>query len=137
MSEANRALVYEWFEQVWNRKSESAIDRLFHPQGKAHGFPDSDKFVVGPEGFKPVHRSFCGAFPDLSIEVQDVLVEGDRAAIRWKTIMTHTGDHLGIPATGKKVELAGSAFIITDGHQILEAWNIMDLGAMFQKLQTP
>lgn len=137
MSDANRALIYEWFEEVWNRKNEAAIDRLLHPQCKSHGFPDPDGFLVGPEGFKTIHRNFCGAFPDLAVEVEDVLVEGNRAAVRFKTRMTHTGPHLGFPASGKKVELAASSFIITDGHQILEGWNFMDLQAMIQKLKTP
>jgi hypothetical protein len=34
MADANKTLARDWFEQVWNRKSEAAIDRLFHPDGK-------------------------------------------------------------------------------------------------------
>lgn len=37
MSGQNKALARRWFEEVWNQGSESAIDELFHPQGKAHG----------------------------------------------------------------------------------------------------
>ena len=135
MSEANKTLAREWFEQVWNQKSEAAVDRLFHPQGKSWGFPDPDGFLVGPEGFKSVHRNFCGAFPDLHIEIEDVLAEGDHLALRWKSAMTHLGDHLGFKATGRRVVLSGAAFIIADGEQILEAWNFMDLQAMLQKLK--
>jgi steroid delta-isomerase-like uncharacterized protein len=135
MSDANKALAREWFEQVWNRKDEAAIDRLFHPQGKAYGFPDPEGFLVGPEGFKTVHRSFCGAFPDIHTEVEDVVAEGDRVALRWKVAMTHTGDHLGFPASGRKGAMAGSSFLICKGGQIVEAWNYMDLQALFQKLQ--
>jgi len=40
MSEQNKALARRWFEEVWNQGSESTIDELFHPQGKAYGFPD-------------------------------------------------------------------------------------------------
>jgi predicted ester cyclase len=36
MSErANKDLAKRWFEEVWNQGRESAIDELFHPQGKA------------------------------------------------------------------------------------------------------
>jgi predicted ester cyclase len=135
MSEANKALAKEWFEQVWNQKSEAAIDRLFHPQGKSWGFPDPEGVLVGPEGFKTVHRNFCGAFPDLHIEIEDMVAEGDRLAVRWTVGMTHLGDHLGIKATGRKVVLRGSAFMIANGSQILEGWNFMDLQAMILKLQ--
>jgi hypothetical protein len=46
MSEANKLLVRRWFEQVWNQKSEAAIDEMFSPQGKSHGFPDADAILV-------------------------------------------------------------------------------------------
>ncbi len=134
MSNANRALIEEWFEQVWNQKNDAAIDRLFHPQGKAYGFPDPEGYLVGPEGFKQVHRTFCGAFPDLHMEVEDIVMEGNRAGIRWKATMTHTGDHLGFKATGKVGAINGASFIVTDGKQIIDAWNYMDLQAFIQRL---
>jgi predicted ester cyclase len=94
MSEANKLLLRRWFEQVWNQKSEAAIDQMFGTDGKSHGFPDADSLLVGPEAFKAVHRVFCGAFPDLHVEVEDVVAEGDRVAVRWRVTMTHLGDHL-------------------------------------------
>lgn len=136
MLETNKNVARDWFEQVWNQKSEAAIDQLFHAQGRCYGFPEPDSVLIGPENFKPVHRNFCGAFPDLHIDVEEMIAEGDRVAVRWKVTMTHTGDHLGFPASGKSVVLSGSSFIVSDGKQIVEGWNHMDLGAMMQRLQT-
>jgi hypothetical protein len=70
MSEANKLLTRRWFEEVWNKKNEAAIGEMFHPQGKSHGFPEADSILVGPEAFKSVHRTFCGAFPDLHIALR-------------------------------------------------------------------
>jgi predicted ester cyclase len=135
MADNNKEVLQRWFDEVWNQKSEAAIDKMFHPLAKSHGFPDMDSVLVGPEAFKPVYRSFCGAFPDLHVELEDVVSEGDRAAGRFKVSMTHQGDHLGFPATGKKTMLAGSVFaIIKDGY-IMEGWNYMNLGAFLEKLQ--
>jgi steroid delta-isomerase-like uncharacterized protein len=135
MSEANKLVVTRWFEQVWNQKNEAAIDQMFHPDGKAHGFPDAESVLAGPEAFKAVYRSFCGAFPDLRVHIEDVVAEGDRVAVRWKVTMTHLGDHLGFPATGKSAVLDGSSFVTVKGDQILDGWNQMDLQAMLQKLK--
>ncbi len=135
MSEANKLVAARWFDQVWNQRNEAAIDDMFHPQGKAHGFPDADSVLEGPEAFKTVHRTFCGAFPDLKIEIQDMIAEGDRVAIRWRAVMTHRGNHLGFPASGKRGVLVGSSFIVVQGNQIMDGWNQMDLQALFQKLQ--
>jgi predicted ester cyclase len=49
--------------------------------------------------------------------------------------MTHLGDHLGFPATGKKGTLDGSSFLIVKDNQVTEGWNQMDLQALLQKLQ--
>jgi steroid delta-isomerase-like uncharacterized protein len=135
MSEANKLLLRRWFEQVWNRKSEAAIDQMFSKQGKSHGFPETDSVLEGPEAFKAVHRTFCGAFPDMRVELEDILAEGDHVAVRWRVSVTHLGDHLGFPATGKKESVRGSTFAIVKDDQILEGWNHMDLQALMNRLQ--
>ena len=135
MSEANKLLLKRWFEQVWNQKNEAAIDEMFNKHGKSHGFPEPDSVLLGPEAFKAVHRNFVGAFPDLHVEVEDVVAEGDHVAVRWRVSMTHLGDHLGFPATGKKETLDGSSFLIVKDNQVMEGWNQMDLGALMQRLQ--
>jgi steroid delta-isomerase-like uncharacterized protein len=136
MSEANKLLVRRWFEQVWNEKSEAAIDEMLSPQGKSHGFPEADSVLVGTEAFKAVHRTFCGAFPDVHVDVVEIVAEGDRVAVRWRVSMTHLGDHLGFPASGKKETMAGSTFAIVKGSQIVDGWNYMDMQALMQKFQS-
>jgi len=135
--EANKQLAHRWFEEVWNQQSEAAIDAKFSSEGKCYGFPTPDAVLVGPEAFKAVHRTFCGAFPQQKIVVEGVIAEGDRIAVRWQATITHSGDHLGFPASGKTVTLAGSSFITIQDGQIAEGWNYMDLGNLFQQLQTP
>jgi steroid delta-isomerase-like uncharacterized protein len=137
MSEANKSLAREWFEQVWNQKSEAAIDRMFQRRREAHGLPNADTTLVGPDQFKVFHRQFCGAIPDLRLDVEDVIAEGDKVAVRWTASGTHLGDHFGFPASGRKAVLKGSSFMVFGGNQVVESWNQMDLHALFQKLQTP
>jgi predicted ester cyclase len=102
MSEQNKALAKRWFEEVWNQGRESTIDELFHPQDKVYGFPEPDSVLIGPAGFKTIHRAFRSAFGSLHIDLDDLIAEGDRVAIRWTCTGTHTGADLGFPATGKK-----------------------------------
>jgi steroid delta-isomerase-like uncharacterized protein len=135
MSEQNKALARRWFEEVWNQGSESTIDELFHPQGKAYGFPDADSVLVGPEGFKTIHRQFHSAFTNIHIDIDDLIAEGDRVAIRWTCSMIHNGDGLGFPATGKKATFPGSSFITCNDGKFSEGWNFMDLTRMTLQLQ--
>jgi steroid delta-isomerase-like uncharacterized protein len=134
MSEANKELARRWFEEVWNQRKESAIESMLTPDCRAHGL-GGDAPLIGPEGFKTFHRSFCGAFPDLHVTVDDVVAEGDRVAIRWTATMTHLGAGLGFPASGKKVSMDGSTFVVIKGGKIDEGWNHMDITGLFAKLQ--
>ena len=136
MSETNKFLLRRWFEEVWNQKSEAAIDEMFPKDGKSHGFPEADSVLVGPEPFKAIHRTFCGAFPDLHVNVEDVVAEGDQVAVRWRVIATHRGDHLGFPGTGRNVSMNGSTFAIVKGNQVVEGWNQMDMQALMQTLKS-
>lgn len=135
MLDENKQLVRRWFEEVWNQRSEAAIDAMFHREGKSHGFPDPDSVLVGPDAFKKIHRDFLGAFPDLHIRIDDVIAEGDRVAVRWTTTMTHRGDHLGFPASGKTARLEGSSFAIVKDGMIVEGWNQMEMQRLFHYLK--
>jgi predicted ester cyclase len=136
MSEANKVLIRRWFEEVWNQKSEAAIDEMFAKSGKSHGFPEPGSVLVGPESFKTVHRTFCGAFPNIHVNVEDVVAEGDHVAVRWRAIATHKGDHFGFPATGKNVSMNGSTFATVKGNQVVEGWNQMDMQALMETLKS-
>jgi len=137
MSEANKQLMRQWFERVWNQRDESAIEAMFAADCIAHNFPETGGTLVGPEGFKPVYRNFCGAFPDIHVTVQEVIAEGDRVAAHFITSMTHLGDHLGIPSTGRKANLPGSAFAVVKDGKFAETWNFIDMEHLFRQLRTP
>lgn len=125
-----------WFEEVWNRGDESAIDRLFARDGVAHGlFDASGNEIVGPAGFKPLVRTMRGALHDLSVTVEDVISSGDRAAARFVVKAVHRGDTLGFPATGRTVEFTGMTFIRVKDGKIAEGWNNVDFASMFEQLK--
>jgi steroid delta-isomerase-like uncharacterized protein len=135
MSTANRALVHRWFEEVWNRQSEEAIDEMFAPDSKAYGFPEANSVLVGPDKFKEMHRFFLGAFPDIHITVHDTICEDDRVAVTWVAEMTHLGDSLGFTPTLQKVSLEGCSVLIVRNGQIHEGKNYMELQALVSRLR--
>lgn len=135
MSEANRELVRRWFEEVWNKQREEAIDEMFAPEGKSYGFPEPDSILVGPENFKSIHRAFLGAFPNIQITTNDIICEGDRVAVTWTAVMTHLGETLGFPPTEEKVSLQGCSILIVRDSQIQDGWNYMELQGLVHRLK--
>ena len=74
------------------------------------------------------------AFPDISIVPEKLIAEGDLVAIYWIARGTNTGTGNGLPATGKKGELAGiTIWRIVDG-KIKEEWSAFDQLSMMQQL---
>jgi predicted ester cyclase len=73
-------------------------------------------------------------FPDQSLQVQDLIVKGDKFVFRGIFSGTHTGDSEGFPATGKKVEIRGFAIMRVENGRIVEDWGITDLMDFHEQL---
>jgi steroid delta-isomerase-like uncharacterized protein len=131
MSAENKALAHRWFDEVWNKGQASSIDELLAGDAVVYGLGEN---LQGPAGFKPFHDAYRGAFPDLSIRLEEVITEGDKVAVRWSATGTHRGDTLGFPATGKRVQMTGMAFLKVKGGQFVEGWNTFDQLGMLQQL---
>jgi steroid delta-isomerase-like uncharacterized protein len=131
----NASIIRRWFEEVWNRGREEAIDELFDEKGVAHGLADeTGEPLRGAAGFKPFFRRFREAFPEIEVTVEETVSEGDRVAARCTVRGAHRGDTLGLAATNLPVEFTGICIVrISDG-KIVEAWNNFDFMAMFRQL---
>lgn len=93
------------------------------------GFPPTK------EGVKQVMGMFKVAFPDLRFEAQDVLASGDKVAARFRATGTHQGEFIGIPPTGKSVDIQGMDIIrFGDDGLAHEHWGVMDELGMMQQL---
>lgn len=74
------------------------------------------------------------AFPLYSIDVEEVIAEGDLVAVRGKIKGTHKGDFMGIPATGKSIEVPLYITYRIAGGKIVEHWMLSDNMLMMQQL---
>jgi len=87
------------------------------------------------EGVKRLFHMYRAAFPDLRMEAQDVLVSGDKAVARVRATGTHQGEFLGMPATGKSVDVQLIDIIrFGDDGLAREHWGVFDAMAMMQQL---
>jgi len=81
----------------------------------------------GLDGLKETVVIFRTGLPDMRIDVQAVVVEGDLVAVRQVTTGTHRGNFLGVPATGAEVSFAAfDMYRVRDG-LLVEGWHVEDL----------
>jgi predicted ester cyclase len=123
MATDNQALSRQWFELVWNRKRAEVIDEMMSPSCVVHGLGEDR---IGPAAFREFHDMFLGAFPDITVTVDDVIGEADKTAGRFTVRGTHRGDHLGFKATGKPLKATGMFYAHWKDGRMVEAWNEFD-----------
>lgn len=101
-SEDTKAVIREWLA-AWIRRDGAAVDRLFAPD-----YTVNDT-VVGRAGVKRAIELLHTGLSDLAAELDELVAEGDRVAVRWTVRGIHRGDFLGVPPTGRAVRLRGIA----------------------------
>ncbi len=132
--EENVELMRRWFKEVWNEGKMQTIHDLFAHDGVGVGEHEDGRPLRGPEEFVPFVERIRGAFPDINVVVEDAFGSEDRVVLRWTATMTHRGDHLGIPASGKHVRIAGMTIARIRGKQIVEGWDNWDQLGMLKQI---
>jgi steroid delta-isomerase-like uncharacterized protein len=103
----------------------------FHAESvQAHGLGPAALDKAGMKGF---YTALWGGFPDLTIHIEELVGEGDKAVWRITASGTHHGPFQGVPATGRPVRFgAHYTFRFEDG-KIVERWSTIDrLSVMVQ-----
>jgi steroid delta-isomerase-like uncharacterized protein len=86
-------------------------------------------------GVKDFFRMLLAAFPDLRMNVEDVFASGAKVVARVRYTGTHRGEFMGMPATGKSVDVQLiDMFLFGDDGLVREHWGVMDALAMMQQL---
>jgi steroid delta-isomerase-like uncharacterized protein len=124
-----RALVRRYFE-MWNRQDANAAGEVLAADVVGHV---NNQTFHGREVFQRRVAALAQAYGTASFTLEDLLVEGDRAAARWRFRGRHSGPLAGMPATGKEVSVSGMNLFRVAGGRIVEIWvNADDLGELEQ-----
>jgi predicted ester cyclase len=96
--------------------------------------PEPPGAAPGPDQMIPLFRNMEKAIPDMKIEIIDLLVQGDRAAIRAQVSGTQRGELMGIAATSKPVRFAIHSFHEMRGPLVAKTWHLEDWLDVFRQL---
>jgi len=133
MSETqNAALARRWFHEVWNERKDATVRELLLHDAVCHM---EGQEVRGPEAFLEARDVLLGAFPDLSVVVDDTVAQGDQVVVRWTAKGTHQGAQLGIAATAEPVLFRGLTWIRFEGGKAAEGWDAWNQGGLVMQLQ--
>ena len=103
--------------QAWNEGRPELLDQVYAPTYRNH---------FNGETLAMLKQSLLGtraAFSGFTITIDDQIVEGDKGVTRWTARGVHTGEHLGIPATGRQVEITGINIGRFEDGKIVDEWS--------------
>ena len=133
MSEENKALSRRAIEEIFVAGNLVVVDEIVSEE-HVHHDPAMPEEGHGIEHFKEFATMYRSAFPDVRIEIEDQIAEGDKVASRWVASGTHEGELMGIEPTGNRVRVAGTTIDRIAEGQIAETWDNYDALGMMQQL---
>ncbi|PYK13943.1 MAG: ester cyclase [Verrucomicrobia bacterium] len=131
LQQQNKVIAKRAFEEILSRGRFELAEQLYAKDFVNHGVHSNASLEEDQRALKDWHA----AFPDLVIVPEKLMAEDDLVTIYWIARGTNTGTGNGLPATGKKAEVAGiTIWRIIDG-KIKEEWSAFDQLSMMRQLE--
>lgn len=124
-------LVRTLIDEAFNKGNLSVLEKVIHPEYE-YWSPDSQLKGIGQ--LTEFIRAFRGAFPDLSLKINDFFSSDDRTCTAFTLKGTHEQDFMGIPATQKSAEVHGMVISRIKDNKIVEDRELLDNLTFFQQL---
>lgn len=86
------------------------------------------------ESPRQLFKMMRGAFPDLRMNSEDLIQEGDKVVARFTMTGTHRGEFMGVPASGNKIEVKGIDILQHRGDKFVAHWGMMDMAVMMEQM---
>ncbi len=87
------------------------------------------------DGVIELFRMYRAAFPDLRMHAEEVLVSGNKTVTRVTATGTHQGELMGMPPTGRSVEVKMIDIMgFDEAGRMSEHWGVLDMFSMMQQL---
>jgi predicted ester cyclase len=113
MTEANKTVVRRLVDEVFNGGHLEVVDELYAPE-----LAGAARRWIAP---------FRASFPDVHMELMELIAEGDTVVGRFTCSATHLGAWFGQAPTGRRFERVKEVWILRfrDG-RIVDVWSLED-----------
>ncbi len=133
-AEGRRLTHYRVFNEVLNGRNLELLPQLCTQDYVYHGPGGLE--LEGIDQLRGMIEGYFTAFPDMHMEVEQRVVEGNLISTRWRVTGTHDGPLDGIEATGEKIDISGQLIMRFEGTKIAEEWEVFDQLAMLKQIRS-
>ena len=128
----NAELVRLLHRKLVESRDLDVIDEFFAADFVSHNNPPG--FPPGVEGVKLFFATFRDAFPDVSVRIDEIVVEGDRVAVATTFTGTHEGELMGVAPTRRRVSVTGIDIVRVSDRRIVEHRGLTDVVGLMRQL---
>ena len=119
--ETGKVLVRGYMEQLINGHEWDAWDEYYNEILVFNGHE------MSRHDMRTMAETFGGILEGFRVEIEEQIAEGDTVATRVTFHGTHTGDYMGLKASGKTLTFGGLALDRIEEGKIVESWHQMDI----------
>lgn len=127
-----REVLRRFNEEVFGKGKVELVDELVHPDFVDHTPPE--RVPPDRDGLKRFVEAVHAAFSDTDASLERLVVEGEQVAWRWQMSATHTGEFMGVPASGNRIEITGNDLGVMRDGKLAEMWAEMDMLSVMTQL---
>ena len=134
-SQANIELARRFIDELWNQRKYEVADEIFAKDFVTNSISNEPTAWEGkgPESMKNHIKHWLVAVPDMQFTAHQVIADEEHFVIHWSAVGTNLSPFMGIPATGKPVNLLGMTISqIKDGKITLNQTIVDSLGFLQQ-----
>ncbi len=128
----NRDLLMEFINTIWNEQKVDHLGNFIVDDYVEHTPLGSFNGLNEFQGFVSLNLR---AFPDFSVELDNVLVDGNFVACNYLSSGTHEEEYMGIEATGNYAEVDGCYLGKFEDGELVEGWNQFDVLALLMAME--
>lgn len=128
----NKEIVRRLFEELITEDNQELVDELI-AEDYVYRSSDGEEFH-GRSGFREVLGLYREAFPDLHLEIQKQVADGDTVATWYTFSGTHCGKLQGIEPTDKQVTATSVQFATVENGRVQQEWDMVDQFGLFDEL---
>lgn len=133
-AEANAATARRVLEEIFNQGRLEVAAEVYAADCVGHD-PADEEDRHGVKAAQDKAKMYRDAMSDLEITIDDMFATEDRAVTRWTARGTNDGELMGMPPTGRRIEITGTSIdrFDEDG-RIVESWDQWDQVGFMKQL---
>lgn len=126
-----KAIARRFIDEVFVEGRTEAVDELLADDFVGHTWPSTGH---PKDDLKAAIERTSKGLSDARFDIEDMIAEGDRVAVRLTASATQTGELMGMPASGKRYSIGEIHIFRIRGGQVIEHWHQFDQIAMMKQL---